>query len=314
MSLVSSFSLNGPSGFGYASTAEEVTAGIDLTGRTYLVTGVTSGLGQETVRVLLLRGARVVAIGRSHDKVVEALRSFPSADQVLPVACDLSDLASVALAVRTVTESSIQLDAIVLNAGIMALPKLELVNGYERQFFNNHIGHFYLGRLLTPLLAPLGRVVVLSSEAHRAAPRVGIDFDNLRGQKGYDTWGAYGRSKLANLLFALELGERLQAEGKIAHAVHPGVIQTPLNRHMSLLLRSFYPIGNAVFMKSVPEGAATQVYLATHPDVPYDRSSYWSSCNIKQPTPMALSLELRKKLWEVSTQIVNDIGPVHLEP
>jgi NAD(P)-dependent dehydrogenase (short-subunit alcohol dehydrogenase family) len=312
MSLVSRLSRRGPSGFGYGSTAEQVTAGLNLSGRSYVVTGVTSGLGQETVRVLLLRGATVIALGRSSEKVREAVRGFAGADRVHAISLELADLTSVAEAAQEIIRLSLPLDALILNAGVMALAQLDLVSGYERQFFTNHIGHFYLARLLVDSLAPGGRVVLLSSGAQRAAPQGGIDFDNLRGERSYQPWTAYARSKLANLLFALELGERLRRTGRIAHAVHPGVIDTPLSRHLPALVRAFYPVGSAIFMKSIAEGAATQVYVATHPSVPYDAPNYWADCNVRRMSRVARDSELRTKLWELSTKIVNELGPVPL--
>jgi NAD(P)-dependent dehydrogenase (short-subunit alcohol dehydrogenase family) len=308
MSLYGKFQRPGPSGYGYSSTSEEVTSTLDLSGKTFVVTGVTSGIGQETVRVLLLRGAQVFGLGRRVEGVRAAFEGAPGLERLRPVALELSDLSSVAEAARVIRAAGVALDALVLNAGVMALPRLELVSGYERQFFTNHIGHYYLGRLLEAALAPLGRVVIVSSDAHRAAPRVGIDFDNLGAEKSYQPWVAYGRSKLANLLFAFELGERLRASGRIAHAVHPGVIDTPLNRHMSLALRALYPVGSLLFMKSIPQGAATQLYVATHPAVPNEQPSYWADSNVRTPRQIALSVELRKKLWEVSSEIVNRLA------
>jgi NAD(P)-dependent dehydrogenase (short-subunit alcohol dehydrogenase family) len=312
MSLKSRLSRPGPTGFGYGSTAEEVSAEVDLTGHTYVVTGTTSGLGQETVRVLLLRGAEVVALGRSVPRVLEATQGFLGQERLRPLALELSDLASVAQAANTIRSWGISPSALILNAGVMAVPKLELTSGYERQFFTNHIGHYYLARLLEPTLGPKARVVILSSDAHRAAPSVGIDFDNLRGEKSYQPWVAYGRSKLANLLFAYEFGERLKSSQRIAHAIHPGVIDTPLNRHMPLLARAFYPLGSLLLMKSIPEGAATQVFVATNPAVPYDAPHYWADSNSRKPRKIALDRELQKKLWKLSTDIVNQLGPEKL--
>jgi NAD(P)-dependent dehydrogenase (short-subunit alcohol dehydrogenase family) len=215
MSLLAILKGKGPSGFGYGSTAEESTQGLDLSGRTYLVTGANSGLGLETVRVLSLRGARVIAAARTAQKAQAACGGFGA--KVHPVACELSDPACVA----AVKAYGAPLDAIILNAGVMGLPKLQQAHGYELQFFTNHIGHFILATGLLGQLADKGRVVALSSSAHQFAPNAGIEFDNLSGERGYSPWRAYGQSKLANLLFAKELARRLAGTGKTANALHP---------------------------------------------------------------------------------------------
>ncbi len=216
MSLLATLKGKGPSGFGYGSTAEEATRGLDLSGRAYLVTGANSGLGLETVRVLSLRGARVFAAARTAEKARAACAAFGA--KIQPVACELSDPASVRACVAAVKADGAPLDAIILNAGIMGLPKLRQAHGYELQFFTNHIGHFILATGLLSQLAEKGRVVALSSTAHQFAPKGGIEFDNLSGERGYSAWRAYGQSKLANLLFAKELARRLAGTGKTANA------------------------------------------------------------------------------------------------
>src|SRR3954451_393540 len=181
MSLVGLLKGTGPSGFGYSSTAEQVTEGLSLAGKGFLVTGSTAGLGTETVRVLGLRGARVFAAGRSKEKVVAALGNLPGA--FTPVACDLARPHSVRACAAAIKAEGAQLDGIIANAGIMALPKLEQAFGIELQFFTNHIGHFLLITGLLDRLTPDGRVVMLSSTAHQMAPKGGIAFDNLDGAK-----------------------------------------------------------------------------------------------------------------------------------
>src|SRR5688572_9284239 len=186
MSLVALVKGKGESGFGWGSTAEQVTEGLDLRGRTVLVTGSNSGIGLETVRVLGLRGAQVIAAARTEDKARGAIQGL--AGDFVPVSCELSDPASVRACVDTVKKHGRRLDALICNAGIMALPKLERAFGYELQFFTNHIGHFMLVTGLLDALAENGRVVVLSSAAHGSAPPGGIQFDNLSGEKGYWSW------------------------------------------------------------------------------------------------------------------------------
>lgn len=300
----------GPSGFGYRSTAEEVTAGIDLRGRTVLVTGCASGLGLETVRVLALRGARVLAAARTEDKAREATRAF--GPNVVPVACDLSEPASVQACVAKLAGAGETLDALICNAGIMALPERELLYGYEKQFFTNHIGHFMLVTGLLDRLSARARVVVLSSGAHTLAPPEGIEFDNLDAHTGYRPFRAYGQSKLANLLFAKELARRFGHSGKTANAVHPGVINTNLQRSMSAFARATMGLAAPLFFKSIPQGAATQCYVATHPGLEGVSGEYFADCNVARSSRLSRDPELAARLWERSERIVAELlgGPV----
>lgn len=302
MSLVSRLKRPGPSGFGYGSTAEEVTRGLDLSGKVFLLTGCNSGLGLETLRVLSLRGARVLAAARTLDKA----RRADASGRATPLACDLAEPASVRACVAEVEQLGVELAGIICNAGIMALPELTLVHGYEAQFFTNHIGHFLLVTGLLSKLAPDGRVVVVSSEAHRRAPPAGIEFDNLKGEGRYRPWTAYGQSKLANLLFARELSRRLPAPRQLANAVHPGVIATNLGRSMprplQLGLKAFEPIA----LKSIPQGAATQCHVATHPALAHN-GEYFSDCNLKRSTRLGADLQLARRLWEASEAIARAV-------
>jgi WW domain-containing oxidoreductase len=302
MSLYELFTSKGPSGFGYGSTAEQVTAGLDLKGKTYLVTGCNSGLGHEALRVLTLRGAKVVGTARTVEKAREACATVQG--ETVPLACELSDPKSVRACVAAVKAAGLQLDGIIANAGIMALPKLEKAFGYELQFFTNHIGHFILVTGLLDSLTPEGRVVMLSSAAHKGAPKGGIQFDNLDGSKGYGDWANYGQSKIANLLFAKELARRFQGTGRTANAVHPGVIKTNLGRHMNPIAGLVFGIVGPLVLKSVPQGAATEVFVATHPSLAGVSGQYFADCNVAKPRADAEDAELAKKLWEVSEKIV----------
>eukprot|EP01134_Creolimax_fragrantissima_P003945 CFRG3945T1 len=200
----------GINGFGYHSTAEDVTKGMDLSGKTYLITGINSGVGHECGRVLSLRGANVIGLARTEEKACEAMKLFSGKGERISVACDLENPKSVKSAVDSVVSSGKPLDAIVCNAGIMGLPKLELVCGYEKQFFTNHVGHFILVNGLLNQLTDNGRVVMLSSTAHSSAPKGGVSLDNLDGSKSYGAWSAYGQSKMANLLMAKSLAKKFE--------------------------------------------------------------------------------------------------------
>ena len=305
MSLVSMFKGKGPSGFGYGSSAEDVTKGLDLTDRTVLLTGSNSGIGFETLRVLAKRGAHVIAAARTVDKAKGAC------DQVVgnttPVACELSEPSSVLDCVAEVEALGRPLDAIICNAGIMALPKLETSHGYELQFFTNHVGHFILVTSLLDRLGDRGRVVMLSSDAHNGAPKEGIQFDNLDGSRGYGPWANYGQSKLANLLFANELSKRLEGTGKTANSVHPGVIYTNLARSMNPIVRGALALGAPLVLKSLGEGAATQCYVAVHPGVDGVSGKYFADCNESKSSRHGRDEAMAARLWEVSEQIVQEV-------
>lgn len=301
MSIYEHFVRKGPSGFGYGSTAEEVTRGLSLEGKTILVTGCNSGLGFEAMRVLTLRGAHVVGTARSMEKARAACAAVTG--RTTPLACELSDPTSVRACIAAVKNEDLVLDAVICNAGIMALPKLERAHGYELQFFTNHVGHFVLVTGLLDRLSEAGRVVVLSSDAHKAAPKGGIQFDNLDGSRGYGAWSSYGQSKMANILFAKELARRFLGTKKTANAVHPGVIKTNLVRHSALAAVGFALIG-PLTLKSVGQGAATEVFVATSSALAGVSGEYFADSNIAKPRPDASDPELARKLWEVSERIV----------
>ena len=300
MSLVSMLKGKGESGFGYGSTAEEVTAGLDLSGRTYLMTGCTSGLGGEVLRVLVERGATVLATARTLEKAKRACAPFGEA--AMSFSCELSEPSSVRACVETVRDLGVALDGILANAGIMALPKLTVKHGLELQFLTNHLGHFILVTGLVPLLTPSGRVVIMSSSAHKMAPKEGVRLDHLDGSRGYSPWTAYGQSKLANLLFAKELSRRLPS-GKTANAVHPGVISTGLQRNMNPALAALLSVGSPLFLKSIPEGAATETFVLTHPSVAQITGKYFADCNVAASSSLADDAHLARALWEKSEQL-----------
>jgi NAD(P)-dependent dehydrogenase (short-subunit alcohol dehydrogenase family) len=305
MSLYQLFTSKGPSGFGYGSTAEQVTEGLSLEGKTYLVTGCNSGLGQETLRVLTMRGGRVVGTARTLEKAKAACDAVKGS--TIPLACELSDPASVKACVAEVQRQGIRLDAIICNAGIMAI-ETEQTLGYERQFFTNHIGHFILVTGLLDQLTDTGRVVMLSSGAHKMAPKEGIQFDNLAGTVGQKDMASYGQSKLANLLFAKELARRFVGTKKTANAVHPGVIHTNLGRHTNPVFMFFFGLLGPLALKSVAQGAATEVYVATNPAAASISGEYFADCNVAKARADADDAAMAKKLWGVSEKIVAELA------
>jgi NAD(P)-dependent dehydrogenase (short-subunit alcohol dehydrogenase family) len=303
MSLYGFFKGSGPNGFGYNSSAEQVTEGLDLSGRTYLVTGCNSGLGEETLRVLTLRGARVIGSARTLDKAAAACAGVKG--ETIPLACELSEPSHVRAAVDTVRGLGIPIDGIIANAGIMALPQRQVKLGLELQFLTNHIGHFMLVTGLLGQLADTGRVVILSSSAHNSTYKEGIRFDDLSAEGGYSAWGAYGQSKLANLLFARQLSGRMPKPGQVANALHPGVIATNLGRHMNGgIMAVFRGLGPLLVLKSVAEGAATQCLVATHASTADVRGAYFADCNVAATSKHGQDDGMAARLWERSEEIV----------
>lgn len=296
---------NGPSGFGYGSTAEEVTEGLDLSGRTILLTGCNSGIGKETLRVLAKRGAHVIGAARTLEKAQGACDDVGG--ETTPVACELSEPASIEACAEQVRQLGRPLDAIICNAGIMALPELHQKHGYELQFFTNHMGHFILVTSLLDRLDDEGRVVVVASEAHKNAPDEGIQFDNLSGERGYSPWAAYGQSKLANILFTRELAKRLRGSAKTANCLHPGVIHTNLGRSMNPIARVALTLAEPLVLKSIPEGAATQCYVAVHPNVQDVSGKYFADCNESRTTSQGRDEAMATKLWDVSERIAAEV-------
>jgi WW domain-containing oxidoreductase len=298
MSLIGLLKGKGTNGFGYTSTAEEVSQGLDLTGQRILITGCTSGIGLESARTLSLRGATVLGAGRTREKAEAAMSAF--ATPTVPLACDLSEPESIRACVDTIRKQGEPIDAIIANAGIMALPRARQKQGVELQLFTNHIGHFLLITALLRQLSKTGRVVMVSSTAHRRVPT--IQFDDLAFTKGYSPFRAYGQSKLANLLFAKELARRFEDSQRVAIAVHPGVIATQLGRHMNAVMQ-FGLTAIGPFLKTVEQGAATQVFAAAHPEAAAHNGAYLADCNPAVPTRSARDPELAAKLWRVSEEI-----------
>lgn len=293
-------------GFGRRSTAEDVTQGLDLGGRTVLLTGCSSGLGLETMRVLCARGARVVGAARTLEGATAACG--PMAGRAIPVACDLSEPSSILSAVARVRELGLPLDAVIANAGVMAPARLQQKHGYELQFFTNHVGHHLLVTRLLDRLSDAGRVVMVSSRAHHSAPPEGIRFDDLSAERSYSPWTAYGQSKLANLLFAKHLATRLPRPGQTANAVHPGVIRTNLQRHLGLGLRMVFATLGPLMMKTVPQGAATQCYVAVHPAAASVSGEYFVDCKVARPSRQARDAALAAELWERTERILASLS------
>jgi len=295
--------------FNSNSTAEEVTEGLDLSGLTIAITGANSGLGYETMRVLALRGAHIIGIARTREKAEKACASIEG--EATPMFLDLADWESVVRCADAIRALNIPLDGLITNAGIMALPDLELVNGVEKQFAVNHLGHFILiNQLREPVLAaPQGRFTMLSSRAYRRADK-GIEFDNLDGSQHYDPWNAYGVSKLANALCARELAAQISHTDATANSVHPGVIRTQLMRNLPAWEQWASKYFGWIFLKTIAEGAATTCYVATSPQLVDVRGFYFADCNVVDvDMPYLYDDALAAKLWRVSEELTKDYLP-----
>ncbi|KAB2596701.1 short-chain dehydrogenase TIC 32 [Pyrus ussuriensis x Pyrus communis] len=304
----------GPSGFSSSSTAEEVTQGIDATGLTAIVTGASSGIGTETARVLALRGAHVVMAVRNvaaGKDVREAIvKQFPTA-KVDTMEMDLTSLSSVRKFASDFNSSGLPLNILINNAGVMATPFLLSKDKIELQFATNHAGHFLLTNLLLDTMkktarksSKQGRIVNVSSEAHRFPYPEGIRFDKINDQAGYRSYLAYGQSKLANILHANELARRLKEEGAdiTANSLHPGVIATNLFRYNSAINGLVNVLGRAL-LKNVQQGAATTCYLALHPQVKGVTGKYFADSNLSKTTPQGQDVEMGKKLWDFTMDL-----------
>ena len=289
--------------FGFESSAEDVTAGLDLSGKLVLITGCNSGLGLESMRVLAMRGAHVIGAGRTMEIAKTACDSVEG--ETTPVVCELTDKKSIVACAETVQEIGRPIDMLMLNAGIMALPQLEQVDGIEKQFAVNHLGHFLLTHHLIGQVraADGGRVIVVSSVGYRNAPPAGIEFDNLSGERDYSPFKMYGQSKLANGLFSLELARREADTGASSNSLHPGLIRTNLGRYM----RSSFAHENdpRLRLKELGQGAATQVYVASHPGLEGVSGYYFEDCNpvVPEEGKHMDDLDMAARLWEVSEQL-----------
>jgi NAD(P)-dependent dehydrogenase (short-subunit alcohol dehydrogenase family) len=295
--------------FGADATAEQVTAGLDLSGQTALVTGCNSGLGYETMRVLALRGAHVIGTGRTLERAETACASVEG--RTTPLALELSDFQSAVDCAAAVRASGFNLDMLICNAGINTFGELELVDGIEKMFVVNYLGHFVLVNRLLPMMTGRGsgRIVHVGSRSgYRQAPPVGIDFDNLRGEKAFDAGEAYGRSKLANALFSLELSRRLEGTGVTSNVIHPGLVVTNIARTAPGPLRWAFDKLGPLFAKTPEQGAATQVYVATAPALAGVSGAYFEDCN-----PVTVSGDhhmfdqaMARRLWLTAEQMTGD--------
>ena len=262
--------------------------------KTVLVTGSTDGIGKQTALELAQQGAQVIVHGRSADKartVRDDIRRATGNDRVAYAVADLASLVDVRSLAQHVLMDYDRLDVLINNAGTFMQERTLSPDGYELTLAINHLAPFLLTNLLLDRLqasAP-ARVITVSSVAHN---RVRVDFDNLNGEKSFGGYAAYALSKLANVLFAYELAERVKAAGVTSNALHPGVITT------KLLASGFNTTGS-----SLAEGAATSVYLASSPDVHGVTGQYFDKCRAVASSPLSHDRGLQQQLWQISEQL-----------
>jgi NAD(P)-dependent dehydrogenase (short-subunit alcohol dehydrogenase family) len=318
--------------FGAESTTDEVLSGVDLTGRRILVTGVSAGLGVETARTLVAHGAEVVGAARDLAKAEAATAAVRAAGAGLfsLLELDLASLSSVRRAADTLQAKDEKFDLIIANAGVMACPFGHTADGFETQFGTNHLGHFVFVNRIASLLRSGGRLVNLSSSGHRYSD-VNLDDPNFEHSE-YEAWAAYGRSKTANILFAVEFDRRHRAAGIRATAVHPGGIATELGRHVfpnpeALQNRIDALNAEAVAagkpanfrLKSVPQGAATSVWAGIVAAADAVGGRYCEDCGVAEimtdedttlissgVRAYALDPERAKALWKKSEEMVGE--------
>ncbi|ADW68385.1 SDR family NAD(P)-dependent oxidoreductase [Granulicella tundricola] len=319
--------------FGAKSTTDEVLAGVDLKGKRILVTGVSAGLGIETARALAAHGADVVGAARDLDKAKRATTEVSKAaaeagGSLELIELDLADLKSVRAAADKLVADGRPFDVVIANAGVMATPEGKTADGFETQFGTNHLGHFVFVNRIAGLIREGGRLVNLSSSGHRFGD---VDLNDLNFETtAYDAFLAYGRSKTANILFAVEFDRRHREHGVRAAAVHPGGIHTELARHMpdgaiaafiDQLQEQRAAEGEPPFeFKTIPEGAATSVWAGVVAAADEVGGRYCEDCHVGVVLPAdrqvsAISTGVRgyaldpataKALWTKSEGLVGE--------
>jgi NAD(P)-dependent dehydrogenase (short-subunit alcohol dehydrogenase family) len=287
----------------------------DMQGKTVVVTGANSGIGFETALALASMGARVLVTARNADKgraaVAAITQRLQGEGRVQLVVFDLADLSSVRQGAAEILDQAPRIDVLVNNAGLVLTERAETVDGYEATFAINHLGPFLLTNLLLQRIASSApsRIVNVASTAHNAA-RKGIPFDDLQSATNYRGMRVYGQSKLANILFTLELARRFEGKGVTANSLHPGTVRTGYGGDGDA--RGFLAFGIKIaspFFLSPAKGARTSVYLASSPEVEGVSGQYFVKCKPRSPRRWAQDPEAAQHLWQVSEDLVG-LAPV----
>lgn len=312
--------------FGAKSTTDEVLEGVDLAGKRILITGVSAGLGVETARALASKGAQVVGAARDLKKAEGATsvvrQQAANGGGLELIELDLASLKSVRAATDALLKDGRKFDVVIANAGVMACPRGQTEDGFETQFGTNHLGHFVFVNRIAPLIKDGGRFVSLSSAGHRFSD-VDLDDPNFETTP-YTEFGAYGRSKTANALFALAFDARHKGRGVRGVSVHPGGIQTELGRHMTpqLMQQMMDSIrqgqaqsgGGTFEFKTIPQGAATSVWVAVVAPADEVGGQYCEDCHVAEVQETGRGgargyirdLDHAEALWAKSEEMVGE--------
>ena len=278
-----------------------------MSGKTCLVTGATNGIGKAAAQALAKMGVTVVVVGRNALKtaqLVEEIRAASGNQNVDSLLADLSSQKEVRRLADEVKSRYPHLHVLLNNAGGTFTTRQLSVDGIEMTFALNHLAYFLLTNLLLDTLkasAP-ARIINVSSDAHSGGK---IDFDNLQGERSYSGFGPYGNSKLANILFTIELARRLEGTGVTVNALHPGLVNTGFGRNNPGLLMKIMGAIIPLIARSPEKGARTSVYLATSPEVQDISGKYFVDCKVTQPAPQASDRAVALRLWNVSAEIVH---------
>ncbi len=308
--------------FGHDTTTDEVLEGVDLSGKTALITGASAGLGAETARALAAHGADVIITARTKAKgqpVADRVNAEVGRQAIRVEELELGDKENIQAFAKRILETTPKINILINNAGVMACPFEKTKDGFELQFGTNHLGHFLVTCLIAPALiqgAP-SRVVSLSSRGHLIAP---VDFEDPNYEHNpYNKWIAYGQAKTANALFAVGLNKRLAPQNVRAYSVHPGIIETDLSRHMDdddrkFLFNSSDESRPPTRFKTIPAGAATSVYAATAPELEDKGGAYLENCGVAPVCDeagatvgvrsYAVSEDNAEKLWALSEKLL----------
>jgi NAD(P)-dependent dehydrogenase (short-subunit alcohol dehydrogenase family) len=318
--------------FGATSTTEDVLAGVNLKGKRILVTGVSAGLGVETARALVAHGAHVVGAARDLAKAEAATAEVRNETAARGgsfelIELDLANLKSVRACADKLLAKGERFDVVIANAGVMATPFSDTIDGFEMQFGTNHLGHFVLINRIAPLIHKGGRLINLSSAGHRFSD-VNLADPNFE-RTPYDPFVAYGRSKTANILFAVAFDRRHRANGIRAAAVHPGVIETELARHVDpshlqkvidQISQQLAAEGKDFQWKTIPQGAATSVWAGVVARADEIGGQYCENCHVGKIVPddvtisgvsegvrgYALDPNTAEALWKKSEELVGE--------
>jgi NAD(P)-dependent dehydrogenase (short-subunit alcohol dehydrogenase family) len=278
-----------------------------MQGKICLITGGTNGIGKSTAQELARMGATVVIVGRSAEKtrqIVEEIRLATSNENVDSLLADLSSQQDIRRLAGDFKSKYSQLHVLLNNAGGAFMTRQLSVDGIEMTFALNHLAYFLLTNLLLDVIkasAP-ARIINVSSDAHSGGK---IEFDNLQGERSYSSFGPYGSSKLANILFTIELARRLEGTGVTVNALHPGFVSTGFGKNNPGLLMKIIGIVVPLIALSPEKGAETSTYLASSPAVEHITGKYFVNCKATQPSQQATDSVVARKLWGVSAEMVH---------